>query len=407
MSDLLDTLRGNVKFGSLFTNNGTTASYKTGIAVLDYHLGYNLRVYNDDGTIQGHYPALGLQGGCYIMDIGKSSTAKTSLMLFIAGMIVRPFKNSFLLHIDLEQAMNPTRAKAMTKFTMQQMRDQYILRQESCTMDDIKRMLMNIYKEKTVAGEKYMYDTGKKDEYGNEIITYEPTVVLIDSIPSLSVALSETDKKDWEKLEEISSQTERMRVTAEIGRMYTELLPYLRAANIIVISINHIRVNPQLGIVKSPAELLYLDQNETLPGGRTPPYLAHYLFKNVAVGSEKYTKEDDGFDGFGIALKIIKARSNQNGQVINLVFDKNNGVSPIRSNIRFAKDNGLVGGNKNSMYFINNKDDKFSLRNVEECFKENPNLYKIMYSHIIPILETKLGSSDDTVETVDEELLAY
>lgn len=264
MGQLLETLKSNAKFGSLFANNGTTASYKTGIAVLDYYLGYMLTVYNPDGTVAEEYPSLGLQGGCYIMDIGKSSTAKTSLMLFIAGMIVRPFKNSFILHIDLEQAMNPTRAKNMLRFSIDQMRNQYVLRQESCTMDDIKLMLMNVYKEKTEGGEKYMYHTGKKDEYGNEIVTYEPTVVLIDSIPSLSIALSENDKKDWAKLEEISSQTERMRVTAEIGRLYTELLPYLRAANIIVISINHIRVNPQMGIVKSPSELLYLNQDETI-----------------------------------------------------------------------------------------------------------------------------------------------
>lgn len=407
MSNLLSTLRDNPKFGSLFSNNGVTASYKTGIAVLDYALGYKLHVYNENGVVSETYAALGFQGGCYIMDIGKASTAKTSLMLFIGGMIVRPFKNSFLLHIDLEQAMNPTRAKAMTRFTMEQMRNQYVLRQESCTMDDIKLMLMNIWKEKTQAGDKYLYDTGKKNEYGEEIITYEPTVVLIDSIPSLSVALSENDKKDWAKLEEISSQTERMRVTAEIGRLYTELLPYLRAANIIVISINHIRVNPQMGIVKTAAELLYLDQTETMPGGKTPPYLAHYLLKNVAVGSKKYTKEDDGIDGFGIQLKIIKARSNQNGQIIDLVFDKINGICPIRSNIEFAKENGLIGGNRNAMYFINNKENKFPLRTVEAYFNENPEMYKIMYDHIVPLLETKLGDPSDNQEVVDEGLLDY
>ena len=55
-----------------------------------------------------------------------------------------------------------------------------------------------------------------------------------------------------------------MRLTGEIGRFYTDILPYLRSVNIILFSVNHIKVNPNMGIVKSPAELLYLKQDEAL-----------------------------------------------------------------------------------------------------------------------------------------------
>ena len=68
----------------------------------------------------------------------------------------------------------------------------------------------------------------------------------------------------FKKIEEITSQTDRMRLTGEIGRFYTDLLPYIKSVNIIIFSINHIKVNPQMGIVKSPAELLYLKQDEAL-----------------------------------------------------------------------------------------------------------------------------------------------
>ena len=407
MSSLLTALRSNEKFGGLFSTNGMTDSYKTGIAVLDYMLGYTMDIYDENNVRVKQEPVIGIQGGCYVMDIGKSSTAKTSLMLFIAAMIVRPFEHSFILHYDLEQAMNITRAKNMTRFTISQMKKQYVLRQENSTMEEIKLMLMNIYKEKIDNPKLYKYDSGKLNEFGEPIVVYQPTVVLIDSIPSLTVEHSENNTKEWKKLEEITSQTERMRLTAEIGRMYTDLLPYLRAANIVVISINHIRVNPQMGIVPSAAELLYLKQDEAMPGGKTPPYLAHYLFKNVAVGSMKYTKEKDGFDGFGIQLLVVKARSNNNGQIITLIFDKLRGVSPIRTNIEYAKENGLVGGNINSMYFINEKDKKFPLRTVEEYFAEHPEMYKIMYDHIIPVLETKLGTVSDLQEKIDTELMEY
>lgn len=407
MSALLDSLAANPTCGDLFKSNMMVDSYKTGIAPLDYYLGYRLNVYDDNNEVVDSYPALGFNGGCYIMDIGKSSTAKTSIMLFIAGMIVRPFENGLIIHYDLEQAMNPTRAKIMTRFTINEMKSKYLLKQMNSTMEDIKVMIMNLYKEKTSNPKEYQYDTGKKDEFNQPIIMYVPTVVIIDSIPSLTVKLSETDKKEWAKLEEITSQTERMRLTGEIGRFYTDLLPYLRAANIIVISINHIKVNPQMGIVKSPAELLYLKQDEALPGGKTPPYLAHYLLKNVAVGSEKYDLEDDGIDGVMIRMEIIKSRSNQSGQHVDLIFDKVKGISPIRTCIRFAKDNGLIGGNKNATYFINEKDKKFPMRNVEQFFSENKEMYRIMYDHIIPILETKLSSVKEAEIAFDDDVLDY
>lgn len=249
----------------LFSINAAIDTYKTGIAPLDYALGYTVKVYDEDDKVSDEYNALGISGGCNVMWIGKSSTAKTSTALFAAANIVRPFKNGTILHFDLEQAMNISRARAMTKFSMSEMKGgKYVLRQSDTSVEKIKRTLIKLYKKKKDNPDKYMYNTGKKNEFGEDIIVYEPTVVLIDSIPSLSVELNDNDKKDLKKIEEISSQTDRMRLTGEIGRFYTDLLPYIKLVNIIIISINHIKVNPQMGIVKSPAELLYLAQDEAL-----------------------------------------------------------------------------------------------------------------------------------------------
>lgn len=144
------------------------------------------------------------------------------------------------------------------------------------------------------------------------------------------------------------------------------------------------------------------------PGGKTPVYLSHYMLKHVAMGGTgKLTLEDDGIDGFMIRIEIIKSRSNQAGQAVTIVYDKVKGVSPIRTCIQFAKDNGLIGGNKASMYFINNKDSKFKLRNVEECFNENKELYKIMYEHIVPLLSTRLSQVKSGELAMDEEIMDY
>jgi hypothetical protein len=80
------------------------------------------------------------------------------------------------------------------------------------------------------------------------------------------MSLNENDKKDLAKLEEIGTQTDRMRLTGEIGRFFNEIMPYIRTANITLIAINQIKTNPNMGIVKSPSEILYLKQDEALPG---------------------------------------------------------------------------------------------------------------------------------------------
>lgn len=407
MSSLKDALISDASCGDMFKTNTSVDSYKTGIAPLDYSLGYMLSVFNENDEVVDAYPSLGINGGCNFMSIGKSSTAKTSIMLFIAAMIVKPFDHGLIIHYDLEQAMNITRAKTMTHFTVRELQDKYILRQMKSTVDDIKKMIMEMYKIKTANPKEYMYTSVNVDEFGNPIVMYQPTVIIIDSIPSLSVKLSENNKSDWAKLEEITSQTERMRLTGEIGRFYTDILPYLKAANIIVISINHIRDKPQLGIVKEASELLYLKQNESLPCGKTPVYYSHYLVKNVAVGAEKYNMEDDGFDGFMIRMEIIKSRSNQAGQSIDIIYDHVKGVSPIRTCIKFAKDMGLTGGNKNATYFIDNKDMKFPMRDVEQFFKEHKEMYKIMYDHIRPVLQTRLSYVRPTELDMDEEIFNY
>lgn len=136
-------------------------------------------------------------------------------------------------------------------------------------------------------------------------------------------------------------------------------------------------------------------------------YYAHYMLKHVAVGSGKYNLEDDGFDGFLIRVEIIKSRSNQAGQYVEIIYDKNKGVSPVRTCIHFAKENGLIGGNKNAMYFVNNKDNKFPLRTVEQFFSENKEMYKIMYDHILPLLESRLSYVKPDELVVDDALLDY
>lgn len=403
---LMEALRENNQKDHAFDNDSVIISYKTGFPSIDYFLGYKVNVHNEKDEIVDQYNSVGISSGCYVTLIGKPSTGKTTIAIQIASNIVRPFESGSVIHYDLEKAMNFTRIQNLSRFSMRDIEEgKYILKKGITSIQDIKSAVMKIYFEKTKNPEKYTYDTGKKDEFGNEIKIYQPTCVIIDSIPMLSSKMSENDKKDIQKLEDISSQTDRMRLTAEIGRFYSELQQYINEANIIVFSINQIKTNPGMGIVKSPSEILYLNQDEALPGGKAPQFLANYLFKFVAIGGEKYKEEEDGFDGFGLKMLIVKSRSNQAGQIVHLVYDKNRGVDSLRTSVEYAKDLGFLNGNKNGYYFDDDKENKFTKFNMHEDFKNNRQLYKILYSHIIPELETHLSSIlPEELEVVDDEL---
>ena len=402
---LIQSLRQATGKKNLFDANASVISYKTGFPVLDYYLGYQVNVYNDDNELVSSYPSLGITAGSYVEFIGKPSTSKTTTAIQIASNIVRNFDNGSVIHFDLEQAMNYTRIQTLSKFNIRTIRDgKYILRQEKNTLENIKETIVDIASEKENNPDIYKYKTGKLNEFGEEIEIFEPTVIILDSIASITNGLDINNKKEMEKMKEIGTQTDRMRLTGEIGRFFNEILTQLRTYNIILIAINQIKVNPNMGIVKSPAEILYLDQDEALPGGRTPQFLAHILLKFIAVGSEKYTKEDEGFDGFGVKIKIIKSRTNQAGQIVPMIYDKVRGLDSLRSSVRYSKDIGLLNGNKNGYYFEDDKEHKFTLKNMHQDYKENRELYTCLYSRIIPRLEEHLSVvSPEELEIVEEE----
>lgn len=406
---LLEALRSNDAKTNYFENNASVVSYKTGIPVLDYFLGYKVSVTGENNEFIKQYNSLGITAGSYALFIGKPSTGKTTTAVQIASNIVRNFDNGFVIHYDLEQAMNFSRIQSLTKFTREDIvtNGKYILRQEKTTLEDMKAAIARLYREKLSHPELYRYKTGILNEFGEEIELYEPTVIILDSIATITTFTEGGDKKSIAAMEEVSSQTDKMRLAGEIGRFLNEILPYLRTVNITLLAINQIKKNPQMGLVKDPSEILYLKQDEALPGGKSPQFLAHILLKFVAVGGEKYTEEEDGFGGFGIRCEIIKSRTNQAGIAIPLVYDKVRGISSVRSSVNYAKEMGLLGGNRNGYYFINHKENKFTLVNMEKDFRDHRELYKIMYDTIIPVLEEHLSAMTPEELVPIEEEMAY
>ena len=393
---LLGRLRELTKKTGMFENTSTSVAYHTGFLPFDYANGYIIQARDDDDNLIAEYPNIGIIGGTFNTVIGKSGTAKTTAVAQWAASIVKPFENGFVVHIDLEQALSITRLKNITGLTNREFKDHYVLKQEKSYIEDIFDMIKEVADEKERYSEDYMYTAPFKNEFGEDVRLYVPTVFIIDSLPTLSPRPeSKKDKESGAMIEEqeIKSGTHAMRVARTLAEFYKKLMPIVKTYNISLFCINHI--NPKIDInpfVKSQPQLLYLKTDEALPLGNTPIYYANNVFKFVAKGTEKKCIEDDGFAGFGVEVQFLKSRSNVAGQFVHMIYDQNTGFDRARTLLEFIRENGCVlGARKNARYFKDFPDIKFNEKEFTSEFYSRPELRKATMDTAMPFLEDKLS----------------
>ncbi len=340
---LLDLLRANDKKG-LFNKTQTSISYPTGFLPLDYRNGYMLQVRDLQNNIVDEYASTGIVGGSFNTVIGKAGVAKTTATIQIAANIVRKFNTSFVLHFDLEQATTYTRIRNITGMTTQELTDKYLLKQERMYIEDIFDSIIETAETKIQNRKDFEYDSGLKDEFNEPLVVLEPTVIILDSIPTVTFK----DKKM-----EFEGGTYASRVSKALAQFYKKLTPVIKEANIIFFAINHINVKMDINpMQKTQPQLLTMKMDEALPGGNAPVYYANNIFKFIS--RNKFLTEVDGFDGFRVRCEMLKSRTNKAGQFTHLVYNQEIGFDPILSQLDFATEAGLVDGRNPYRYFISN-----------------------------------------------------
>ena len=409
---LLKRLRENDQ-DNLFEQSNSLVPYKTGLDLLDYRLGYKLVAKDMDENIIGNHDAIGVVGGSFITLIGKSGTAKTAMACKMAANIVKPYKNGLVIHFDLEGAMTLTRYRNLTNLTNKELNEHIILKSDRTYLENITDTIMAITQEKAKHKKDYTYTTEFKNEFGEKMDLYVPTVFVIDSIPQLSMkpeqkkvkAKKGSGEEDYmvDNIE-LGKNTYAMRVARDLTQFFKQYLSIIREYNITIISINHIHPKIQIDnpFAKSQAQVLYLKQDEQLPGGTATVYYANTIIKNVAVGSTKANIEEDGYAGFTVKSEIIKSRTNISGVSVPLVYDQNTGFSNERSLLYYAKEElGILnGGRRNSRYIGDNKDVRFDELNFVEEFKR-PEVKQVLMEAVQPHLEAMLFGTSDVGEFGD------
>lgn len=391
LTDAIREAFASDKDKSLAEEANTTFTHNTGIKLLDYKLGR--RVYPQDHE---SYCATGIDEGNYIMMIGKSGSGKTTCALQMAINIVKDYQHSQIFHDDLEQATNDARVRAMSKWSVAEMKQKYIKKTSGITSESFYKRIKYISDTKQKLRDQIEIETDKVDLQGNPIKILPPTVFLLDSLPLL-VPEKIADE------DELSGQMSQTAVAKANAAIFRRIMPLLKKSNIILIVVNHItqkvEINP---MVHTKPQINYLKQDESIPGGNTPLYLANTLLR-LDPGSKLTDDKEFGINGFKNTLTIIKSRSNRAGQTMDLIFDQVRGVDNILSLYQLLKDEKLV--NTGSFCSLKSCPDvKFRQKDFKKKLQESKELRLAFLKDCDEILNSFIPEFEDLEEDyVDDQ----
>ena len=322
------------------------------------------------------------------MVVGRSGSGKTGLAIQMACNIVRPYPNGAIYLDDVEAATSLTRVKQISGWTDDELEDKFVHRNVGITSEKFYKNINEVYKLKMEMKDELTVVTDKLDDKGNPIEVLEPTVYILDSLAVLSTdAISEE--------EELSGQMSQTAVARANAAIFRRILPKLKEANIILIVINHINakvnINPAM---PTKAQINYLKQDESIPGGNTPLYLANNIFR-VDTGTKLTADKEYGIDGFMTKITIVKSRSNRAGQEIELVYNQNKGYDNIYSNLTLMKQAKRIGGAGRSFYIQGCDSVKFAQKTFKEKLMAEEELRNAYRTTVRELLSEFIYTEED------------
>ena len=345
-------------------------------------------------------------------------THNTTLTAQIAANIIRQYEFANVIHFDCEERFDMSRCEIITGlpahffYSNGKQGERYIIRSGRCGLDTIQEMIVKIYVNKMKLKDQLIIDSGFKDEFGKPIMTFPPTVGIIDSITTvLNETFNPDNSKEASDAEKMRSNTDGARDAKSLKGFFKDIIPLCKEANIIIYGINHINQNMSMNAFTPVAKQQnFLKQDEIIPGGKTMIFYPFNIIKLTAKPSDDFTEEGDGFAGHIVMVEPIKSSSNQSGNnskgiSFELVFNFKYGFDPLLSLINYGVNNGIIEGNRNRMKFKDHPDYTFSRKNINQDKKEKP-IWEDIKKYIIPTLNKHLPFIEPNHE-FDENIFDY
>lgn len=392
---LSDMFREKVsKMGYDMRNEAVPAiGYPTGFLNFDYLNGYIATEKNPETEEYEEYYNLGIEDGSYVSFIANTGVGKSTLVCQIAANIARRFETTTIFEDMIEATgMNDSRRLELSKFTEDEYRKRYIIRNTGVTTESIYARIKMIHDLKIEHPEDFIYDTGRKDLQGKPIMKLEPTIYIIDSIAMLM-------PEKYIEEDELAGKSMGAASALIASNVFKMIIPLLKSANIILFGINHILEDVQMTAMPKKNPVPYLKQGERIPKGRTATFLANNI---IRLDNANKLKVDEGYhiEGSVIEASLVKSRASGKKKPTRLVLDFANGFDPWLSALETMKYNKLLYGGGASLAVDPEKQFKFSLGTFRDKVLNDQEFRNAFIRHALDYLKTTVMRSATT--NIDE-----
>lgn len=408
-------------------NDMADYSYSTGIPVIDYALAYEISVKDDDGKLIKKRLCKGLQAGSFNVVTGLTQAFKTTIMIQVISNIAYKYGGN-IKHYDTENRSVFERIKQLSKLPDDWFdgdHPQYSYHSGAIGFDTLQKEITTIYENKMRYRDVLMKDTGEVNAKNKPVFMMPPTIVFLDSLQDVISNESKYDvnSKDFEDDPELRSNMAGAQNAKTVRGFITDIIPMLKEANIIFITIAHKTSNLGQGQFAPPKkQFTYGSVSERMSGGSAVEFNASSVISLSAVNASDaiFSKETDGFNGNKTLFEPIKCSTNESGNKrtgrgFELVIDRDeNGVDNIRTLILFLKSKNRLKGNAANYKVIDEKGEeisgRFSWRNCHEDFKKDSDSYATFMRVAREELELYRSKSDEnaagTINPLDLDAFA-
>lgn len=363
--------------------------YPTGFLHLDYKNGQRINVTLADGS-EMTYDSYGIVDGTSNMFIGRSGCGKSTLVYQIGANIIRMFKHGLMFVDLLEGGMMAKRTELLTGFTPEECDRRIKVRNAGITIESVYLQIKAIHDIKVANEERFRYDTGLLDSRGRPITKFQPTVYIIDSIPLLTSAKISEE-------EQLSGQMSTTATAKQLAQLFRRCNQLLKEANIILLAVNHITQKVEINAFKhTKSQTMYLKQDETIPGGVTPLYLANMVFR-LDDGDKLTSDKEFGIDGCHVIVSNVKSRAGISGMnsAVDLVFNYNTGFDADLSLYMMLKNAGKVNGAGAYLYFADRDDMKFSQKQFKAKLFKDEEFLNVFANECFDFLKNELDMIEE------------
>ena len=394
-------------------------SYKTGIPIIDYALGYEISVKDEKGNLIKKRQCLGLQAGTFNVVSGMTQAFKTTIFIQAISNIAYA-NDGNIYHYDTENRSVFERIKQLSKLPESWFDGDhplYSYRYGAIGFDTLQKDITTIYENKMRYRDILLRDTGEVDSHNRPVKMMPPTIIFLDSLQDVISEESKYDvnNKDFDGDPELRSNMAGAQNAKTVRGFLTDILPMLKDANILFITIAHKTSNMGQGSFSPPKkQFTYASVNERISGGSAVEFNASSVISLSGVNSADaiFTKDSDGFNGNKTLFEPTKCSTNESGNKktgrgFELVIDRDkNGVDNIRSLILFLKSKNRLKGNNAGYRVIDEEGNeitgRFSWKHVYDDFAKDPESLKTFMTVCRSELEQYISKSDENAAgTID------